>query len=173
MSEGLRRGARDHGRVSDWFSRFGFAPVADGLLAGAYPLDAQDVEELADAEVDVAYNLCEDAEYEPGQREAVVEALAQSGIEERRLALVDYEGLAPEALERAVEEVLAELEAQRRVYLHCRAGWQRSATVAAAVIALREGVSLTDALAALRERKPTAEPLPHQRAGLIEWWLSR
>ena len=59
------------------------------------------------------------------------------------------------------------------MYLHCRAGWQRSATVAAAVIALREDLSLPQALAALRQRKPTAEPLPHQRADLLRWWRAR
>lgn len=159
--------------MSDWFSRFGFAPVADGLLAGAYPLDRDDVRALSDAGVELAYNLCEDTEYGPGQREAVAAALAEAGIEERRLPLTDYAGLAADSLDRAVEEVLAELEGGRRVYLHCRAGWQRSATVAAAVIALREEVGLAQALAVLRDRKPTAEPLPHQRAGLIEWWKAR
>ena len=77
------------------------------------------------------------------------------------------------ALDRAVDEVLGELEAGRRVYVHCRAGWQRSATVAAGVLALREGLPIEDALAVLRERKPTAEPLGHQRADLLAWWRTR
>lgn len=159
--------------MSAWFTRFGFASVADRLLAGAYPLDDADVAELAEAGVEVAYNLCEEGEYEPGQRDAVARALQEHGIEERRLPLVDYAGLPPEALEQAVGEVLGELEAGRCVYLHCRAGWQRSAAVAAAVIALREDLPLGRALAVLRDRKPTSEPLPHQRASLIEWWKAR
>jgi protein-tyrosine phosphatase len=159
--------------VSEWFSHFGFEQVGDGLLAGAYPLDADDVDELAQAGVEVAYNLCEDIEYEHHQREEAEGALSEAGIEERRLPLVDYGGLDAAALERAVGEVLAELEAGRGVYLHCRAGWQRSAAVAAAVIALREGIPLPAALEALRQRKATAEPLSHQRADLIEWWQSR
>ena len=61
----------------------------------------------------------------------------------------------------------------RTVYLHCRAGWQRSAAVAAAVIAVREQVPLQHALARLRERRPEAEPLPHQRADLFTWWSQR
>lgn len=159
--------------MSEWFSRFGFAVVGDGLLAGAYPLDARDVAHLAAAGVQLTYNLCEDREYEPGQRDDVVAALGRSGIEERRLPLVDYGGLDAAALERSVGEVLSELDAGRRVYLHCRAGWQRSATVAAAVIAVREQVPLARALELLRERKPTAEPLDHQREGLIAWWSAR
>lgn len=159
--------------MSEWFSHFGFGQVGERLLAGAYPLDADDVDELARAGVDVAYNLCEDVEYEQHQREEAEAALSEAGIEERRLPLTDYGGLDAAELEQAVGEVLAALETGQCVYLHCRAGWQRSAAVAAAVIALREDIPLPAALDALRQRKPTAEPLPHQRADLIEWWQSR
>jgi protein-tyrosine phosphatase len=159
--------------VSDWFQRFGYAPVADGLLTGAYPVDARDVAALSAAGIDVAYNLCEDIEYAEGQRPAVEEALAAAGIAERRQEIEDYGNLSDAALDRVVGDVLGELEAGRRVYLHCRAGWQRSASVAAAVIALREDMSLPQALATLRKRKPTAEPLGHQRADLMRWWQAR
>lgn len=158
--------------MSEWFSRFGFAEVADGLLSGAYPLDTQDIQRLADERVEIAYNLCEQDEYAPGQRDAVEDALAQAGIEERRLPMTDYGRLSPESLDRAVTEVLAELRRGRRVYLHCRAGWQRSAAVAAAVIARREGLGLDRALDVLRRRKPRSEPLPHQRTDLVAWWVT-
>jgi protein-tyrosine phosphatase len=147
--------------------------VSDRLLTGAYPLDAEDVGRLREAGVDVVYNLCEDAEYEEAQRETASSALAEAGIGERRRPLVDYGGLAGDQLEPAVAEVMEELDAGRSVYLHCRAGWQRSATIAAAVIALREDVPLQVALARLRERRPSAEPLPHQRADLFTWWSGR
>jgi ADP-ribosyl-[dinitrogen reductase] hydrolase len=159
--------------MSDWFGRFGFAEVGDGLLVGAYPLDAEDVAEIAGAGVDVVYNLVEDEEYEAGERDAATAALAAAGVSERRLPLVDYGGVPEAALDRAVDEVLGDLDAGRRVYVHCRAGWQRSATVAAGVLALREDLPIEDALAVLRERKPTAEPLGHQRADLLAWWRAR
>jgi ADP-ribosyl-[dinitrogen reductase] hydrolase len=159
--------------MSDWFGRFGFAEVGDGLLVGAYPLDAEDVAEIAGAGVDVVYNLVEDEEYEAGERDTATAALAAAGVSERRLPLVDYANVPEAALDRAVDAVLGDLEAGRRVYVHCRAGWQRSATVAAGVLALREGLPIEDALAVLRERKPTAEPLGHQRADLLAWWRAR
>jgi protein-tyrosine phosphatase len=159
--------------MSDWFGRFGFAEVGDGLLVGAYPLDAEDVARIAGADVDVVYNLVEDAEYDAGERDAVAAALEAAGVSERRRPLVDYGNVPEAALDRAVDEVLADLEAGRRVYLHCRAGWQRSATVAAGVLALREDLAIEDALDVLRERKPTAEPLGHQRADLLAWWRAR
>jgi protein-tyrosine phosphatase len=159
--------------LSDWFDRFGFAEVADGLVIGAYPLDAQDVGRLAAEGVTCTFNLCEDAEYGEGQREAVTAALAEAGIAERRLSIVDYGGLMPRHLEESVAAVLDWLEAGERVYLHCRAGWQRSAAVAAGVVALRDGIGLDYALKRIAERKPTAEPLPHQREDLATWWALR
>ena len=159
--------------MSDWFGSFGFAEVGDGLLVGAYPLDAEDVARIAGAGVDVVFNLVEDAEYDAGERDAAAAALEAAGVHERRLPLVDYGNVPEHALDRAVDEVLGDLEDGRRVYLHCRAGWQRSATVAAGVLALREDLDIEDALAVLRERKPTAEPLGHQRADLLAWWRAR
>ncbi|MDX6668160.1 MAG: histidinol-phosphate aminotransferase [Solirubrobacteraceae bacterium] len=159
--------------MSEWFERFGFGAVGDSLLTGAYPLDADDVAALAAAGVDEVYNLCEDVEYGDGERAAVAAALAAAGITERRLSLTDYGNLPAPALERATMEVCAALAVGRRVYLHCRAGWQRSAAVAAGVIALREGLTIGGALDRLRERRPAAEPLAHQTADLLAWWEGR
>ncbi len=159
--------------VSNWFRSYGFADVLDDLLIGAYPLDAEDVKMLSWIGVNRILNLVEDEEYRPGDRQAVASALAAAGIEERRLSLTDYGGLPAEALEGAVQEVSAWLDDGRRVYLHCRAGWQRSAAVAAGVVAVRKGIDLDQALEHLQAHKPTADPLPHQREDLRRWWEGR
>jgi protein-tyrosine phosphatase len=159
--------------VSRWFRSYGFAEVLDDLLVGAYPLDRGDVEVLAHVGVERVLNLTEDTEYRPGDRETVERALRDAGIEERRMSLTDYGGLPPDALETAVREVGAWLETGARTYLHCRAGWQRSAAVAAGVVAVRTGRDIEDALAYVQRRKPSADPLPHQRADLRRWWEAR
>jgi ADP-ribosyl-[dinitrogen reductase] hydrolase len=159
--------------VSDWFERYGRAEVADGLVTGSLPSDAQDVQTLAHDGVTRVMNLCENTEYEQGERAAVEAALHDAGILERRVELVDYGGLMPGAIELAAEQVAAWLADGERVYLHCRAGWQRSATVAAAALALRDGVEPDEALAAIKRRKPSSEPLPHQLQDLRRWWRLR
>jgi atypical dual specificity phosphatase len=159
--------------VSDWFDHYGYAEVADGLLTGAYPLDDDDIARIAAEHVTRVFNLCEDLEYEPGEREGVEQALQRFGIVERRLHLVDYGGLLPGQLELATGEVMEWLEEGERVYLHCRAGWQRSAAVAAGVVARRDDLDLDEALRRIRERKPSAEPLPHQVEDLRRWWHLR
>ncbi len=159
--------------MSSWFRTYGFARVLDSLAIGAYPLDAEDVGTLARLGIQRVLNLVEDQEYRPGERDAVLRAIAASGIEERRLELVDYAGLSPEQLETAVREVSRWLDDGVQTYVHCRAGWQRSAAVAAGVVALQEGLGIDEALAYVQARKPSADPLPHQREDLRRWWRGR
>ena len=159
--------------MSRWFRSYGFADVYDNLTVGAYPLDEDDVATLADAGVQRVLNLTEDGEYRAGDRETVIGALAAAGIDERRLPLTDYGGLPAAALDAAVEQVNEWLDESARTYVHCRAGWQRSAAVAAAVVAVRAGIEIDDALDEVQRRKPSADPLAHQRADLRRWWAAR
>ena len=159
--------------MSEWFERYGRAEVAEGLVSGAYPCDADDVSALAADGVTCVMNLCEDDEYEDGDRDAVVAAYASRSIAEERVGVVDYGNLMPGAIELAAAQVAAWLNEGEHVYVHCRAGWQRSAVVAAAALALRDGIDPEEALAAIKRRKPSSEPLPHQLQDLRRWWRMR
>jgi protein-tyrosine phosphatase len=160
--------------MSDWFVHFGFAAVGDDLLMGAYPQDADDVAALQEAGVTAVFNLVQDVEYElAGGRDACAAALARAGIREERVEVVDYGNLLPDHIELAATTVLAWLDAGERVYVHCRAGMQRSAVVSAAVVALHEGIEPVEALERVRERNPQANPLAHQRRDLLRWWDER
>src|SRR5262249_59881122 len=118
-------------------------------------------------------NLVEDGEYRDGERHTVDGALRAAAIEERRVHFVDYGGLPADQLEAAVDQVRRWLAEGRRGYVHCRAGWQRSAAVAAGVVAILDDLGIDDALAQVQARKPTADPLPHQREDLHWWWRER
>ncbi|MGO9752975.1 MAG: hypothetical protein ACLP8S_13145 [Solirubrobacteraceae bacterium] len=159
--------------MSNWFRTYGFAGVHDRLVIGAYPLDAQDVEMLAVLGVGRVLNLVEDREYHASSRRIVEAALAAHGIEERRLQLTDYGRLPAQALEDAVSQVVESLEQGLLTYLHCRAGWQRSAAVAAGAVAVREGIDIDAAMAKVNAMKPSADPLPHQREDMRDWWRAR
>ena len=159
--------------MSSWFRSYGFAYVLEGLLVGSYPLDECDVALLDSVGVERVLNLVADGEYRPEEREAVERAFAETGIQEQRLPFADFGGLPPEPLDRAVSIVGGWLAEGRRIYVHCRAGWQRAPAVAAALVALREGVDIDEALETVRVRKPSADPLPHQREDLRRWWQER
>jgi protein-tyrosine phosphatase len=159
--------------MSDWFATYGFADVHDGLLIGAYPLDADDVAMLSSMGVQRVLNLVEDQEYPPGRRFLIEAALRDAGIEEHRMQLTDFGRLPADRLEEAVREVVAWLKQDLLVYVHCRAGWQRSAAVAAGTVAVYDGVGIDEALRLIQRRKPSADPLPHQRDDLRTWWNQR
>jgi atypical dual specificity phosphatase len=159
--------------VSDWFRNYGFAGIYNNLVIGAYPLDDDDVEALAQIGVRQVVNLVEDDEYEPGQREDVARALERAGIPESRISLTDFGDLPVDTFEDAVQRVLASLDHGRRTYVHCRAGRQRSAAVAAGVVAVRSGMDIDNAVEFVRTRRPKADPLPNQRDDLRTWWASR
>jgi predicted protein tyrosine phosphatase len=168
--------------MSQWFSTYGLAEVHPGLIVGAYPLDAADVETLARLDVGRVLNLVEDAEYigGPPTREAVQRALQAHAIAETRLQLIDFGALPADQLERAVTTLVSWMDDQpapdqpgTRIYVHCRAGWQRSAAVAAGAVAVYRGIDIQEALRDLQARKPTADPLPHQRRDLAAWFERR
>jgi len=160
--------------MSDWFEHFGFAEIGDDLLMGAYPQDADDVAALAEAGVTAVFNLVQDVEYElQDGRDACAAALAQAGIREERVEVVDYGNLLPGHIELAARTVLAWLDEGERVYVHCRAGMQRSAVVSAAIVALHEGLEPLEALDRVRARNARANPLSHQRQDLLRWWEKR
>lgn len=159
--------------MSQWFLTYGFAEVHEGLLIGAYPLDAADVGLLAGMRIRQVLNLVEDQEYPPDQRPRVKAALDAAGIAEQRLQLTDFGRLPPDRLEAAVAQVLDWLRRGELSYVHCRAGFQRSAAVAVGAVAVQEGLGIEQALRYVQLRKPSADPLPHQQEDLHAWWAQR
>jgi predicted protein tyrosine phosphatase len=134
--------------------------VLDDLVVGAYPLDQDDVDMLARIGMRRVLNLTEDGEYRPGDRQTVQRALAAAGIDEYRLRLTDYGGLPADQIEVSVQKISRWLDGGDRTHLHCRAGWQRSAAVAAGVVAVRNRIEIDEAREFVRGCKPSADPLP-------------
>jgi atypical dual specificity phosphatase len=157
--------------MSEWFRRYGFADIDEGLVIGACPLDARDVTVLSLLHIERVLNLVE--EYPPGAHELVARALAQANIVERRLPTIDHGHLPAPLLDAAVETIGGWLDEGFQVYVHCRAGWERSPTVAAALLATRQQLDLDEALARVQERKPSAAPLPHQLEDLQRCWTAQ
>jgi len=159
--------------MSNWFESYGFAEVFPELIIGAYPLDSGDVDALAASGVQRVLNLAQDAEYRQGQRAEIESALARHEIEEVRLSIVDFGHLPADRLDHAVGTVVGWMDECVRCYVHCRAGWQRSASVAAGAVAIFNDVDISTALDWVRRHRSTANPLPHQRADLLDWWMTR
>ena len=159
--------------MSGWFEHYGFAEVGDNLLMGAYPQDADDVAELSQAGVTRIFNLVQDIEYEPGARDGCVAALAAAGIDEQRVELVDFGSVPAAQIERRRRPSCAgSTRASACTCTAARAGSARRPSSRRSSRCARASTS-AKALQVLRERKPTANPLMHQRADLLDWWLLR
>ncbi|MEF8881561.1 MAG: dual specificity protein phosphatase [Halapricum sp.] len=80
----------------------------------------------------------------------------------REVPLVDGPGNDYADFEAAVGTML-DLLVDHTVFVHCRAGVSRSGAVTAAALAVRRDISVEEAVAFVRERRPMVRPHPHLR----------
>jgi len=143
-------------------SELDYDAVLAELLVGRYPAAAEDVEHLRAREgVSAALSLQTDEDLRGLGLEWAEMAgwWAAAGIRCLRMPVRDgyLEELRARlpACVRALDELLA---AGHRVYLHCSAGMNRSPSVAVAWLVWRQGMSLKEALALVKARRPCADP---------------
>lgn len=159
--------------MSRWFDDYGCDVVRGGLVVGAVPRDAADVAVLVGLGVSRVVCLVADEEYGRGERRAVEAAYRAAGITESRVPSDDFGRLPAATLEASSALVAEALGSDGTVYLHCRAGWQRSAVTAAAALSRISGAEPAESLDLVRAARHEACPLPHQVADLEAWWAGR
>jgi atypical dual specificity phosphatase len=141
-----------------------YSRIGDRLLAGPMPFGRAHVDQLLAEGVSTVVNLCEEREYWEGERTEVLTAYRAAGIVEHHLPVRDGSTVPVAVISAAVEAA-----GDATVYVHCRGGRERSATVAAALLAASEGLEIDHALERARERRPTFAPLPWQVTALRAW----
>jgi protein-tyrosine phosphatase len=143
----------------------------DGVYSGRNPLTDLDVEAIAALGCRIVVDLRQPREWEGNDRAGreALAALAAYGLE--RLHLPTPDGEAP--ADRDLAAALAVVEPAGRdgagappVYVHCRAGQERTAAVLLAAHARRRGLSARAALAELQRADPRLRPLPWQVAAV-------
>ncbi len=157
-----RAGPRYHRRMA----RLNYHRINDRLLAGAMPFRDDHVEALRAEGVSSVVNLCEEREYWEGERDLLAAAYLRSGMTEHLLPVRDGSTVPADVLDRAVAIAGAD---GGSVYVHCRGGRERSATVTAAVLSRLDALTIDDALRVSRERRPIFAPLEWQVTGLHRW----
>ncbi len=98
--------------------------------------------------------------YKIGAMLQLAEAVKQSGIVSLYLKVEDGEAVPSDLLRQGVDFVIAEKRRGRNVLIACGAGISRSSAFAVAVLKEVEGLSLLDALRAVRQCHPEATPHP-------------
>jgi hypothetical protein len=143
---------------------FEFDWIAPRLIAGRNPLMAKDVDALASLGVTDYLDIREVHEYgKPWLGAEAITALMDTGIARKHLPFTDMGAPSHTNLLAAVTYLEATLaDPKRCVYLSCRAGMERTATVLIAFHARRRSVGYDAALKALRQQRPILRPLPDQ-----------
>ncbi len=90
----------------------------------------------------------------------LAEAVPQPGIASLYIAVDDGVPLLPAKLRQGVDFIRAQKAADKIVLSACGAGISRSVTFAIAALKEEEGLSLTDAYAAILDKHPDATPHP-------------
>lgn len=140
-----------------WWDR-----IDDHVLLGALPI-ARVLPSLQTEGVRAVVNLCEEF---PGP----VEAYGRMGIEQLHLPTVDFSPPALAEIERGVAFIQAHAAKGETVYVHCKAGRGRSATVVICWLIKARGLSPTDAEQFVRERRPHIARGLHRRGEVLAFY---
>jgi rhodanese-related sulfurtransferase len=150
--------------------RFNCHWIADHLLAGRNPLTALDARWLIARGVTHVLDLRTPPEWAaPKFGQEALDELA-GRLERRHIPVTDMGAPTPAQFAEAVdymESVVSQPGAT--LYVHCRAGNERTGAILVAWHARRERITYDQALAQLQERRPTLLPLPVQEAATRRW----
>ncbi len=164
----------DHDRIysTPGLQRFEIHELDDRLLAGRNPLSAIDAQGLVDVGVTHVVDLRERHEWEtPGRfGRAAVEALGVLGIKRLHAPVTDGGAPSAGALDVSVRWMARVAEQDgSRIFVHCRAGQERTAAVLAAYVATHSAFTLDQAIEWLAASRYGGRPLPSQEHAVREW----
>ncbi|QDT04681.1 hypothetical protein K227x_30750 [Rubripirellula lacrimiformis] len=124
--------------------------IDPNVIVGAFPF-ARDVEAMYAAGVRAVVNTCE--EYAGPHIQ-----YGRLGIEQLRIPTTDFTHPRLDDVQMAVEFVQQHVQADQTVYIHCKAGRARSATVAICWLMKYRGLTAQEAQKKLLESRPHINP---------------
>jgi atypical dual specificity phosphatase len=135
--------------------------IEPNVLLGALPF-VSDVHNLAKAGVTAVVNTCEEAA-------GPESAYQKFGIRQFRIPTIDFTHPKLADVENAVKFIEVELAKGGKVYVHCKAGRGRSATVVLCWLLAARGMSRQQAQLHLNQCRPHVNPRIAERPVVIEF----
>lgn len=153
---------------------FNYNAITDNIIAGRNPLTQLDIETLKELGVTHIVDLRQQHEWAPPKFGVeAINVIAGNGLQRLHLEIIDMDAPTPETLEQFVAHLNKVLSQENsRVYVHCRAGMERTAAVLIAYYARKHGLEYVEALEQLREKRPIFVPLPVQERAVRQWLAS-
>ena len=143
-------------KVRNWWDS-----VGEHIVLGAYPF-ASDVAKLADLGVTGVVNTC--IEYA-----GPIEQYQQHQIEQLRIPTTDFTHPTFGDVQQAVAFIDQQIELGGRVYVHCKAGRARSATVVACWLIKNKGMTAAEAQTHLSAARSHVNQHLAERGVVIEF----
>lgn len=147
-----------------------FDRIAEFLYVGTCPITSEDVQQLTDSGFEVVVNLQSDKDFERIKINwpLLEQAYSKNNIESCRVPMLDFEeDHIVSLLPQAIMQLDVYLSAQKKTYLHCTAGRERSPTVAAGWLIKHGGLSLDQTLNLVRSVRRT-NPYEHMLKLLVD-----
>jgi atypical dual specificity phosphatase len=135
--------------------------IEPGVLLGARPLQC-DVQPLYEAGVRGVVNMCD--EYR-----GPVEEYERLGIEQQWLRTIDFQPPTLQHIHDGVEFIQQKLDSNQKVYVHCKAGRGRSATIVLCWLVKYRGMSVAEAQRVLLAKRPHVKSDLDQRQVVKEY----
>lgn len=151
----------------EWYSE-----IVPNMWLGALPLNEQHhLVELGQLGITTVVSLVEAFEKQRGWAWTPVddEQWLTHGVQVINVEAVDFEPLTQANLADAVTALRDAMQRERRVYVHCKAGRGRSASVVIAYLMLEHGLSFAKAHDHVRLRRPSINVNAYQRVAVIEY----
>jgi protein-tyrosine phosphatase len=180
--EELENVARELGAVRRHFETyatpglpaFEYSKISENILAGRNPLTARDIREMQNMGVTRILDLREPREWT--EREFGAEALetlekqgAENPIQRTHLIVSDMGAPSPETFSAACKLIDETEKDGGKIYIHCRAGMERTAAILIAHHAKTNGVSYEDSLEVLLRARSILKPLRNQEEATRAW----
>jgi ADP-ribosyl-[dinitrogen reductase] hydrolase len=151
---------------------FEYSQINEQLYAGRNPLTAWDVKQLAALGITHILDLREPREWKAVDRlgKDAVEVIARNGMVRANLVVQDMGAPNDKTIGAACQFIDGALRQKAtKVYIHCRAGMERTAAILIAYHARQHGASYEEALQTLRRARPILRPLPDQESAIRKW----
>lgn len=136
-------------KTRDWWNR-----VDSHVLLGALPF-SRDVDRLASEGVGAVVNTCEEYAGPTGKYEEL-------GIKQLRIPTIDFTHPALKDIECAVEFMNRQIAEGTSVYVHCKAGRGRSATIVICWLIQNKQISAASAQQWIERIRPQVNKLSHR-----------
>ena len=92
-----------------------------------------------------------------------------AGLEVKHIKAVDFNPLTREEIRAGIAFITVEIEKGHTLYVHCKAGRGRSATIVVGFLMEKEQLSLDEAISHVKKQRPEINLNAYQRQALLEY----